>query len=303
MALIGILLIVLLFGGMGGAFWFALKKTDPKNNDSSNKTDMESAQDFLPFETMKDSMAHLGNHQYRAYIDVSSINYNLKTDKEKQIIEASFQRYLNSLTFSSGLFIHTKTMDNTKQMKSLEKDISETLLEHPNLAEYAEVYFNEFSTIHERIGNTKQKKKYIIVPFDEAGTLTNSSDEEKYDYVVKEMYNRCQLVRDGLAGMGIESHILTTPEIIELATSVFHRTNYMHVDGVIDGDFTSLIVDGENRQEQMGDKDKLDMILQEALRKIELEVIGSRRFGVSEEGEQARRALLALKDKTELNQD
>lgn len=297
MVFIGIVLMLLLFGGMGGAVWYQLKKTDPSKSDASVRTDIETAQDFLPFETMKDSMVHLGNHQYRAYIDVSSINYNLKTDKEKLIIESSFQRYLNSLTFPSSIFTHTKTMDNTKQMKSLENDINEMLLEHPNLAGYAEAYYEDFGNIHERIGNTKQKKKYIIVPFDEAVTLTNSTDEEKYDYVVKEMYNRCQIVRDGLAGMGIESEILATPQIIELATSVYHRTNYMHIEGVIDGDFTALIVEGENRQENMGEKEKLDQILMEALKKIEVEVLSNHRFAVNEDGEKARKVIMALKDR------
>lgn len=301
MVVIGVLLIFLLFGGMGGAVLYQLKKTDPSKTDASIRKDIETAQDFLPFEEIRDSMVHIGNHQYRAYIDASSINFNLKTDQEKQIIEASFQRYLNSLTFPSSLFIHTKTMDNTKQMKSLEYDIEETLLEHPNLAEYAQVYYEEIGQIHERIGNTKQKKKYIIVPFDEAVTLTNSSEEEKYDYVIKEMYNRCQIVRDGLAGMGIEARILTTPEIIELATSVYHRSNYMHVDGVIDGDFTNLIVESTNREENMENNEKIDLILAEALRKIELEISGTRRFGVNEEGEKVNMALTKLRKENKLS--
>lgn len=296
MIFIGILLMLLLFGGMGGAVWWQLKKTDPSNTDASARKELNTAQDFLPFETIKDSMVHIGNHQYRAYIEVSSLNYNLKTDKEKQIIEASFQRYLNSLTFNTGIFLHTKTMDNTKQMRLLSEDIQETLLEYPNLAEYAEVYYEDFSQIHEKIGNTKQKKKYIIVPFDEAGTLDNLSEDEKYDYVIKEMYNRCQVVRDGLAGMGMETKLLPTAEIIELATSVYHRSNYMHVEGVIDGDFTNLIVEGENRQENMNDMDKLDLILVEALKKIELEVLGNRRFGVNDTGEKAHQTIQAMRE-------
>lgn len=294
MAVIGILLILLLFGGMGGAVWFQLKKTDPSKADASVRTDIDTAQDFLPFETIADSMVHMGNHQYRAYIEASSINYNLKTDKEKEIIEASFQRFLNSLTFPSSIFTHTKTMDNTKQLRLLEDDIQTTLLDHPDLAEYANNYFTEFSNIYERIGNTKQKKKYIIVPFDEAGELTNSTDEEKYDYVVKEMWNRCQIVMDGLAGMGIESHILPTPEIIELATSVYHRGNHMHVEGVIDGDFTSLIVDAGNKNQSRSAKEKLDVILAETLKKIELQVDSQTRFGTNQDGDKARKAISEL---------
>lgn len=303
MVVIGIILMLLLFGGMGFAVFYQLKKTNPNNQDNSVKADIETAQEFLPFETIKDSMVNLGNHQYRAYVEVSSINYNLKTDKEKYIIEASFQRFLNSLTHPISFFIHTKTMDNTRQMKSLESDLQETLADYPNLAEYAEVYYDEFGKIYERIGNTKQKKKYVIIPFDDASSLTNSTDEEKYEYVLKEMYNRCQMVKDGLAAMGMDSHILTTPEIIELATSVYHRTNYTHIEGVIDGDFTSLIVEGNNESNEMEEKEKLDIILAEALKKIELEVLGKRRFGISEQGEMARKVLLDLRDGKEFGKE
>lgn len=296
MIAVGITLLLLLVGGMGFAFFYIMKKTNPNNVDSSIKSDIETAQEFLPFESIKDSMVNLGNHQYRAYVEASSINYNLKTDKEKNIIEVTFQRFLNSLTFPITFFIHTKTMDNTKQMKSLEEDLEATLVDYPFLQEYAEVYYKEFGDINERIGNTKQKKKYIIIPFDDASTLTNSSEEEKYDYVLKEMYNRCAMVKDGLASMGIECRILTTPEIIELATSVYHRANYMHVEGVIDGDFNSLIVEGKSKEDNQSETDKLDVILAEALHKIEIEVLGKRRFGLNEKGENARKVITELRD-------
>ena len=296
MIAIGILLLFTLFGSMGYAAYYAIKKTSPTNGDTSVKKDIETAQEFLPFQDIQDSMVNLGNHQYRAYIEVSSINYNLRTNKEKGAIEATFQRFLDSLTFPISIFVHTKTMDNTKQMQSLEGDITETLKDYPNLSEYAEVYFKEFGQIYERIGNTKQKKKYIIVPLDEALTLTNSTDVEKYDYVLKEMYTRCQMVQQSLSSMGIETKLLTTPDILELATSVYHRTNHMHVDGVIDGDFTALIVEGESQEYGKTEQEKLDIILTEALKKIEIEVLGKRRFGVSKEGEQIRKVLLDLKE-------
>ncbi|AJD93555.1 hypothetical protein JMA_42380 (plasmid) [Jeotgalibacillus malaysiensis] len=301
--LIGVVLLILLFGGMGYAVYYQIQKTNPANGDTSVKKDIETAQEFLPFEEIKDSMVNLGNHQYRAYIEVSSINYNLKTDKEKNIIEATFQRFLNSLTFPISIFVHTKTMDNTRQMQSLEQDIQETLKEYPNLGSYAEVYYQEMGQIYERIDNTKQKKKYIIVPFDDALTLTNSTDKEKYEYVLKEMYTRCSMVRDSLASMGIETNILTTPEILEMATSVYHRTNYMHVDGVIDGAFTSLIVEGNNEASEKTEEEKLDVILTEALKKIEVEVLGKRRFGISENGEYARKVLLDLKENKERKEE
>lgn len=277
MVFIGIILMVLLFGTIVGAVVWQIKKTDPSKADTSIRKDIDTAQEFLPFEDIQDSMVFLGNHQYRAYIEVSSINYNLKTEKERKIIEFSFQRFLNSLTYPITLYVHTQTMDNSNQLEALRADMDKTLKDFSNspkielLREYSDIYYQEFANIYERIGNTKQKKKYIVVPFDEAAELTNMSDEEKYSYVVKEMYNRCQMIMDNLSTMGLMSHILNSSEVIELATSIYHRTNHAHVEGITSGEFTSLIVTGENYEESASDNEKLDSVLVEALRRIETE--------------------------------
>lgn len=265
---------VLLFGGMAFAVIYQIKKTDPKNIDSSAKDDIKTAQEFLPFEDIKDSMVHLGGHNYRAIIECSSINYNLKTEKEKEIIELSFQRFLNSLTYPITFFIQTKTIDNTRMLQNLDKDLKDTIKDYPHLAEYAEVFYGDMSNLNIQIGNNRQKKKYIIVSFNEALELTTANDDEKYDYSAKELYNRCQIMCDGLSAIGIKGKILNTKEIAELIFSTYHKDNYSYVEGILNGEYLELMVDGEhNRLAEITSDGKLDWILYEAQLRLQTEIM------------------------------
>ena len=170
---------------MGGLIFFLLKRSAVMNEDTSVSTSNDSAQSFLPFKDIKDSMVDLGNYEYRAFIECQSINYDLKTEQEKEMIDASFQRFLDSLTFPITIHIQTKTIDNTRVLQSLEYDMVETIKEYNHLYDYANLYFEEMRKINETIGNTKQKKKYIIVPFSDSGMLTYSNDAEKYEETLK----------------------------------------------------------------------------------------------------------------------
>lgn len=265
-----------ILGVMGGLVFWQIKKTDPKNQDTSLKDDIKAAQEFLPFQDISDSMINLGNHQYRALIDVTSINYNLKTKKEKEILELSFQRFLNSLNFPYSYFIQTKTMDNSRMLSLLEEDIKNTLEEFPQLEEYGNIHLQDMANIQDRIQTNKQKKKYIIVPYDDAITLTNLDDNEKYVEAAKELYNRCQVVLDGLETMGLHGRILTTNEVASVITSVYHRQNYSHIEGVIDGDYLETFVLGENKMANILSEGKLDLILVEAKQKLQVELLESR---------------------------
>lgn len=47
---------------------------------------------------------------------------------------------------------------------------------------YAEQFIKDMENLNIRIGNNQQKKRYIIVSYDEAGDLEQLSDNEKAAY-------------------------------------------------------------------------------------------------------------------------
>lgn len=258
---------------MGGLIFFLLKRSAVMNEDTSVSTSNDSAQSFLPFKDIKDSMVDLGNYEYRAFIECQSINYDLKTEQEKEMIDASFQRFLDSLTFPITIHIQTKTIDNTRILQSLEYDMVETIKEYNHLYDYANLYFEEMRKINETIGNTKQKKKYIIVPFSDSGMLTYSNDAEKYEETLKGMYNRCQIVMSGLSSMGVSSKIMTSIEIAELIYSTYHRNNYSDINQILSAEYMELIVDGKNAIANMTKEEQTLWILNECENRLKTEIL------------------------------
>lgn len=274
--IISLIFFLMILGGMGYLIMWQIKKTDPKNNDTSLKTDIETAQEFLPFHDISDSIINLGNHEYRTIIEVSSINYTLKTHQEKDVLELSFQKFLNSMNFPFSFFIHTKTVDNKKMLDMLNEDISETLKTFPQLEDYGVQHYEDMANIQDRIQTTKQKKKYIIVPYNDSISLTNLSDSEKYMESAKELHSRCTLIIENLESMGLRGNVLDTNEIATVITSMYHRTNYSHIEGVVSGDYLETFVMGNNKMANVLSEGKLDLIILEAKTKLETELLNNR---------------------------
>ena len=270
-------MIVFVFVGViVGLIIFALKKTNPQNINTSLEEKNDTTQSQLPFEDIRDSMIHLGNCQYRAVLSCTSVNYGLKTAKEQDIIELAFQRFLNSLSFPISLFVQTRTMDNEKMMESLRKDTLESIDEFPILENYGEAYFEEMSDIYDRIGNNKEKRKYVIIPFDDAINLSTSTDEEKYDYVLQEMKNRILVIMDGLDALGITARLLNTPDLIDLLYTSYHKDSSNQAENLINHEFLDMIVSGDNKLNDLPDEARLDWILYEAQTRLQSEIVNAK---------------------------
>lgn len=265
------LIMVLIVGGTVVALLFFLKKTDTSVKDDTENPNLKTAQEFLPFEDIRDDMIILDKRHYRAVLACSSLNYHLKTAGEKEQIELSFQRFLNSISFPVTFFLQTKVIDNTERLARLKKEISSTLNSFPGMHDYAEQYFAEMQHLNERLGNSQQKKRYIIITYDDVEDLSALNEFEKADYAAKELHNRCLMIQGNLDAVGVTSHIMSTEELIELVYSTYHRDNYSFSSSVASGDCFSLFVDGEeDRFANMPHAQLLDVILGETVSKIQV---------------------------------
>ena len=299
MAILIMVIVFAVFGIIGIVVYMQIKKTDPSNVDTSLRTNNDTTQETLPFEDIKDSMIHLGEFRYRAVIAVSSLNYNLKTEKEQDVIELSYQRFLNSLTHPIQMVVYTKIMDNTKMLESLREDILESIELFPELQEYGEYYYNEMAHIYDNIGNNKEKKKYIIVPFDEAIELTNSTEQEKYEYAMNELQNRCMIICEGLRSLGLSADFLKSNELIDLLYTVYHKDGANQSENIASGDFLSYLVDGDDKLLDLPHEARLDWILYETQKRLEMELSTDK----SVDNELKARANLAIQKITDLRNE
>lgn len=249
---------------------FFIRKTDPRNSDESERTNIKTAQEFLPFEDIRDNMIILGNHKYRAVLGCTSTNYQLKTEAEREQMEMAFQRFLNSIIFPITMFLQTKLIDNTKRQQALKEEIEMTLIDFPDMRNYAEQYLQDMEDLNGKIGNSQQKKRYIIVTYDDAGNLGTLSEDEKVTYASKEIRNRCNIISSNLDAVGVGSHILTTAELVELVYSCLYRDDYSYAEAISDRECFDLFVNGtQDRFKEASKVEILDLILGETINKIE----------------------------------
>lgn len=278
--LLVILLMLVFVGGIGALLYFMVKKLDPMKDDKTEDSNLAITQDFLPFDDIRNGMIILPNHCYRAIIDCSSINFDLKTEGERDQIEMSFQQFINSLNFPISIFLQTKEIDNSRRIEMLKREIEGTLIEFPNMKVYADHFLADMNNLNAKIGNNQQKKRYIVVTYDEAIQLERLTDGEKAVYAKKELMSRCDAIKTGLDAVGIISHVMSTPELIELVYSCYNREGFSYAEAISSNDAFALFVDGaEDRFQDLPRAGMLDLILGESLNRIRAENLDTDKKG------------------------
>lgn len=181
-------------------------------------------------------------------------------------------------------------IDNSKRLQMLHEEIKATLVEFPNMASYAEQYERDMSDLNGKIGNSQQKKRYIIIPYDEVVLLDNLTEDEKVNYAAKEIRNRCNIIMSNLESVGVISRILSTEELVELVYSCYNRDDYSYAEAISNKDAFSTFVHGtRDNFKNMPKEALLDIIFGETINKMELGNVAADHDG-----------LMALKELKEL---
>ena len=144
--------------------------------------------------------------------------------------------------------------------------------------------------MNSKIGNNQQKKRYIIIPYDEVVLLDNLTEDEKVNYAAKEIRNRCNIIMSNLESVGVISRILSTEELVELVYSCYNRDDYSYAEAISNKDAFSTFVHGtRDNFKNMPKEALLDIIFGETINKMELGNVAADHDG-----------LMALKELKEL---
>lgn len=264
-------IVFLLIVGVGA--YFLIKLVLNKNfnvvEDTSTIDNIEETHQFLPFKNVADSMIDLGDFQFRAIIECNSINFNLRTDSEQDMIEASYQTFLSGLKEPVTFYIQTREIDNSKVIESLRAKMEQSIKIFPNLETYAQIHLNDMMQLSQTMGNNKQKHKYIIVSYNNAALLDNLTDNEKYDLAAKELYSQCQIIIDSLANCGLRAKVSSTLDLYELIYTAYHKDGMADVENLLTGEFLASIVSGPETLHEMSAPGQLDWILHETEMKLQ----------------------------------
>ena len=193
----------------------------------------EATQAFVPVREIRDGVAILKDGSLRAILMASSLNFALKSADEQQAIILQFQNFLNSLEFTTQIFIQSRKLDIRPYIALLETRYKAQLddLMRIQVREYIDFIksFTENVNIMSKnffivvsYSPTFNAKKGILRVFSGKKTDDITSENQAFEDHRSQLEQRISIVEQGLLRTGVRVAQLGTEEVIELLYKLFN---------------------------------------------------------------------------------
>ncbi len=173
-----------------------------------NKSDTKvSSRKQIQIKEIKDSILILPGNRYRLVIETSSVNFELKSEEEQDVLIDSFQNFLNSLPCELQILVRVREVDVNRYLEQ----ISQTLQ-----SEKEKVYKNQIENYCNFIKNLVAGSKilsrhfYIVIPYQH---MEKSSD---FQVIKEQMHMHRDIILRGLEKLGMIAKTLDSLELLSL---------------------------------------------------------------------------------------
>ena len=202
-------------------------------------TPIPSTQQLVAISDIRDDIVILKDGSMRAVIEVSSINFELRSEDEQIAITQNFQNFINSLDFPLQISIISRRLYVDDYLKFTSEATSR--LNNELLRIQANEYM-KFITELSSLSNIMSKKFFISVPFHIFETPSKTSflqsfksalgssasiqglNEEKFLTYKNQLMQRVELVFGGLVGLGLKTRQLGKDELIQMFYGLYNPT-------------------------------------------------------------------------------
>jgi len=193
-----------------------------------------STQEYLPIEDIKNNLEVLKDGSCALVLSVSSVNFDLLSEREQEAIIYAYGALLNSLTFSIQIMIRSQRKDISSYLEILEKqEIKKT--GSPLMVKLINSY-RKFVADMVKKNNVLDKKFYVVIPFSAlelgvAQTLTsifrrNQGLPFPEDYILAKAQTALAPKKDHLirlfARIGLVAKQLENKELIRLYYLIYN---------------------------------------------------------------------------------
>lgn len=176
-------------------------------------------QDWLPIQQVqKAGTILLKNHHMVKILKISSINFSLKTEFEKETILNSYKILLKTCNFPFQIVIHSTKEDLTNQEKEIHRLNEEENEKNKKIAE-------DYLRYLKQLNNSKKssRKNFYIIIQSEIANLEMQEDELKEKYLkIKECLSRCG---------NVVYEVNEKKETIKVLQSFFHARSFSYDKG------------------------------------------------------------------------
>lgn len=188
-----------------------------------------STQSFIPIKEIKEGVVVMKDGSLRVVLMLSSINFALKSEEEKNSIIGSYQSFLNSLAYPVQIYIKSRKLHLDGYLASLDGQLAKQTNE---LLRLQTSQYKDFIGELLEYASIMEKRFFVIVPFypsgiQKEGVIKNLFSGKPqvnttFETAKTELMTRVDQVITGLTGIGVRCVALNTEELIELYYTVYN---------------------------------------------------------------------------------
>ncbi len=200
----------------------------------------QATQQLVDIAEIRDGVILLKDGSLRTIVEVSAINFELRSEDEQVAILQNFQRFLNSVDFPLQLAVISRRLFIDTYLKFVEEatnSVSNELLRIQG-EEYTK-FIKELSAL----ANIMSKKFYIIIPFfifENAGkagigesikgifksnTSIKKISDDRFAMYKNQILQRAELIFSGLVGLGLRTRVLEKEELISIFYTFYNPSS------------------------------------------------------------------------------
>ena len=177
-----------------------------------NKQEIYSVQEWLPFEeVLKNGIIKINNFTFIKIIKVNSINFNLKSDLEKEAILNSYKIFLKTCQFNFQILIQSNKEDLSKNISNINNQLKS---ENNKISEISKKYIKYINKLNNK-NKSSSKNFYLIIKYEnknlnEINNIENYAYQELNDkyFKIKDCLSRCGNILEDLNSMEKVEEIL-----------------------------------------------------------------------------------------------
>lgn len=170
-----------------------------------------SSRDQIKIRSVENDLLVLPENEYRAILSVSSLNFELKSEAEQDLIVDNYKNFLNSLPVTIQILIRVREVDIKSYLSNFENlaDNETDKLYKKQLSSYAEFVAELVSS-----SSILSRSFYLVVPL-------KAAKDANIDIVSNQIKLSINIINKSLASLDIKTRRLENLEILDLFHSFY----------------------------------------------------------------------------------
>lgn len=173
-----------------------------------------SARQQIDIREVKDGVLVLPRNRYRAILQVSPVNFELRSEDEQDAIISTYESFLNSVSVPLQILTRIREIDMDAYLEELNDR-----LKGEKVPIYKQQLKNYTEFIRSMIKTNKIMSRhfYVIVPY-------NADSKADFELVKEQLGLTVDIVQKGLGRLGMSSRELSSLEVLDLFYNFYNPT-------------------------------------------------------------------------------